>query len=48
MEIQEWFISPFDVEEESANSETFLKEPIEMAFKLEANSMFTFKGIEYF
>ena len=49
MKIPEWIISPFDVEVESANLKTFLKEKIiEMTSDLEEKSMYTFKGIRYF
>ncbi len=47
MTIPKWIISPFDIEVESANLDTFLKEFIEKIFNLELKSIYTFKGIEY-
>ena len=48
IEIPEWIISPFDIEVESANLDTFLKEFIEMPFNLEVNSMYIFTGTGYY
>ena len=48
MEIPEWIISPFDVEVEKANLDTFLSEEfIEMTFDLRAKSKHIFKRIGY-
>ena len=46
MEIPEQIISPFDIEVESTNLDSFLKEFIEMTFNLKMKSMYIFKGIE--
>ena len=49
MEIYESIISLFNVEEESSNLDSFLKEEvIEMSFDLEAKSLCTFKSIGYY
>ena len=48
MGILEWIISPFDVEGECANLDTFLKEEfIEMTFNHEGKSIYSFKRIGY-
>ena len=42
-------ISPFDVEVESSNLDTFLKEEFtEMTFNFGTKSMFKFKGFGYY
>ena len=46
MEFHKLIISPFDVEVEKTNLQTFLKEFIEMISTLEAMSTNTFKKIE--
>ena len=48
MVIPEWINFLFDVEVERANLNLLKEEFIEMTFKLEAKSMYTFKGIRYY
>ena len=46
MKISEWIISPFDVEVESTNLDTFLKEEFTEMTDLEVKSMYTFQGLD--